>query len=36
MGWEIQNIRNNKDLFMKANLIKVRNQTYNLITKENK
>jgi len=31
MGWEIQSIRNNKELFMIADLKKVRNQTYELI-----
>jgi hypothetical protein len=31
MGWEIQSIRNNKDLLMIADLEKVRNQTYELI-----
>ncbi len=31
MGWEIQSIRNNNELFMIANLEKVRNRTYNLI-----
>ena len=36
MGWEVQSIRNNHDLFMIANLVKVRNQTYELIKKENK
>ena len=33
MGWEIQSIRNDKELFMKADLEKVRNQTYELIIK---
>jgi len=31
MGWEIQTIRNNKELFMTADLEKVRNKTYNLV-----
>jgi len=31
MGWEIQSVRNEKELFMIADLEKVRNQTYNLI-----
>ena len=31
MGWEIQSIRNGKELFMTADLEKVRNRTYNLI-----
>lgn len=31
MGWEIQSLRNNKELFMKADLEKVRNRTYDLI-----
>jgi hypothetical protein len=31
MGWEIQNIRNNKELLMTADIEKVRNQTYQLI-----
>lgn len=34
MGWEIESIRNDNQLFMKADLKKVRNQTYNLILKE--
>ena len=33
MGWEIQSIRNDKELFMIADLEKVRNQTYELIIK---
>lgn len=32
MGWEIQSIRNNKDLFMLAKLENVRNRTYKLLT----
>lgn len=32
MGWEIQSIRNDKELFMKADLVKVRNMTYDLLT----
>lgn len=31
MGWQIENIRNNEELFMKADLEKVRNQTYGLV-----
>jgi hypothetical protein len=31
MGWEIQSIRNDKELFMTADLEKVRNRTYNLV-----
>ena len=31
MGWQIESIRNNKELFMIADLEKVRNQTYELI-----
>jgi hypothetical protein len=31
MGWEIQSIRNDKELFMDANLVKVRNRTYELL-----
>jgi hypothetical protein len=31
MGWKIESIRNNEDLFMIADLEKVRNQTYELI-----
>ena len=31
MGWQIKNIRNDKELFMTADLIKVRNQTYELV-----
>ncbi|MGH2574544.1 MAG: hypothetical protein ACRDFC_02470 [Ignavibacteria bacterium] len=31
MGWEIQSIRDEKQLFMKADLEKVRNRTYELI-----
>lgn len=31
MGWKIENIRNNDDLFMTADLEKVRNQTYYLV-----
>jgi hypothetical protein len=31
MGWEIQSIRNDKELFMIADLEKVRNQTYELV-----
>ncbi len=33
MGWEIQSLRNNKELFMIADLEKVRNQTYELVIK---
>jgi len=33
MGWQIENIRNNKELFMIADLEKVRNQTYELLIK---
>jgi hypothetical protein len=36
MGWEIQNIRNNKDLYMTARIDKVRNQTYDLVLREMK
>ena len=32
MDWEIQSIRNNRDLLMKADLEKVRNKTYSIIT----
>ena len=32
MGWEIQTIRNNKELFMTADLEKVRNKTYDLVS----
>ncbi len=31
MGWEIDSIRNNKELFMIADLEKVRNRTYELV-----
>ncbi len=31
MGWQIENIRNEKDLFMKADLQKVRDKTYELV-----
>lgn len=31
MGWKIDSIRNNNDLFMIADLEKVRNQTYSLV-----
>ncbi|MGE5805914.1 MAG: hypothetical protein ACM34M_09005, partial [Ignavibacteria bacterium] len=31
MGWEIQSIRNNRELFMIADLEKVRNRTYGLL-----
>lgn len=31
MGWEIDNIRNNQELMMIADLVKVRNRTYDLI-----
>lgn len=31
MGWKIESIRNNTDLFMIADLEKVRNQTYELV-----
>ena len=31
MGWKIQNIRNDEDLFMIADLEKVRDQTYKLV-----
>ena len=31
MGWQIEEIRNIADLFMKADLMKVRNATYNLV-----
>jgi len=31
MGWQIESIRNNKELFMIADLQKVRNQTYELV-----
>src|SRR4030095_492479 len=31
MGWQIESIRNNKELFMIADLEKVRNQTYKLV-----
>ncbi len=31
MGWKIESIRNNEDLFMIADLEKVRNQTYHLV-----
>lgn len=31
MGWEIAGIRNNEDLFMTADLEKVRNRTYSLV-----
>lgn len=31
MGWEIDSIRNNKELFMIADLEKVRNRTYDLV-----
>jgi len=31
MGWQIDSIRNNKELFMIADLEKVRNQTYSLV-----
>lgn len=31
MGWQITHIRDNKQLGMKADLIKVRNQTYDLV-----
>lgn len=31
MGWKIDSIRNNKELFMLADLEKVRNQTYELV-----
>jgi hypothetical protein len=31
MGWEIESIRNNKELFMTADLEKVRNRTYDLV-----
>ena len=34
MGWEIQTIRNNKELFMTADLEKVRNKTYDLISSQ--
>lgn len=36
MGWEIQSIRNNKELFMIADLEKVRNRTYELLINPNK
>jgi hypothetical protein len=36
MGWEIQSIRKDTELFMKADLEKVRNQTYKLYLKETK
>jgi hypothetical protein len=36
MGWEIQDIRNNKEIFMTANIEKVRNQTYELLISEKK
>ena len=32
IGWEIQSIRNNKELFMTADLVKVRNRTYTLLS----
>lgn len=35
MGWQIDSLRNNKELFMIADLEKVRNQTYELVLKEN-
>lgn len=35
MGWEIQNIRNDKELFMTADLEKVRNRTYELLINPN-
>jgi hypothetical protein len=31
MGWQIESIRNNKELFMIADLEKVRNRTYELV-----
>jgi hypothetical protein len=31
MGWQIDSIRNNKELFMTADLEKVRNRTYDLV-----
>ena len=31
MGWQIENIRNNEELFMIADLLKVRNRTYDLV-----
>lgn len=34
MGWKIESIRNNQDLFMIADLEKVRNQTYSLVINE--
>ena len=34
MGWQIENIRNNRELFMVADLEKVRNQTYKLVLSE--
>jgi hypothetical protein len=36
MGWEIQSIRNGKELFMIADLKKVRNKTYELLINPNK
>ncbi len=36
MGWEIQSIRNDKEIFMIADLKKVRNITYELLIKPNK
>ncbi|MCX7878234.1 MAG: hypothetical protein N2510_06270 [Ignavibacteria bacterium] len=35
MGWEIDSIRNEKDLKMKADLLLVRNRTYNLLNGTN-
>jgi len=34
MGWQIDSLRNNKELFMIADLEKVRNQTYELVLSE--
>lgn len=36
MGWDIQSIRNDKELFMKADLVKVRNMTYCLLISNKK
>jgi hypothetical protein len=35
MGWEIESIRNNEQLFMTADLEKVRNKTYELVISGN-
>lgn len=36
MGWQIESIRKDNELFMKADLEKVRNQTYELVLMERK